>query len=306
MFSFYFSFLLNAEIPKYDFEAISPDLAELKPAKQSDIDKLCHFAEEVQIILQTVNDKETSAVLSMMKGPHGNSSKPVNFDNISFKVVLGMFGGYKSAQIKTGMGRDCDKDVEKALEMFPNVHAIILIGVAYAAPRIKGAYGDVLVSKFIHGVQNTKTEDDHITVRPSSTSTVEVDKDLSAAFSFMPTTWESFICNKEIDTSKQRPAKVHCGSIVSYPNLFADKISRDALLENFREAIGGEMEGVEVLKIKQEYRGKRFGVIIIKGVADFGDSNKADGKKWQYTAAKSAASYAEHKLLRTEGKLFGK
>ena len=151
--------------------------------------------------------------------------------------------------------------VKEALQVFPSVCAIIMVGVAYGAPRIKAAYGDVLVSKFIHGVQDVKTTPGVLIARSCNTSTIKVDTDLLFTFSS----------------------------------------------HNFPEAFGGEMEGVEVLKITQEYgkkQKKNVGVIIIKGVADFADDEKPSGKHWQYTAAMAAASYAQHKLEMTNGRLF--
>ena len=76
-------------------------------------------------------------------------------------------------------------------------------------------------------------------------------------------------------------------------------------------AIGGEMEGGVLLEIQNKHNADKarhhdLGVIIIKGVGDFGDVQKQDGKKWQYTASLAAASYIEHKLSMTGGRLFKK
>ena len=80
-----------AEHPNYNYNGADAfKVAELKPMEKSATDKLRTYAENVHVILQTVNDKETLAVLGIMKGPNGDE---VNFATVPFKFVLGMFGG---------------------------------------------------------------------------------------------------------------------------------------------------------------------------------------------------------------------
>ena len=51
------------------------------------------------------------------------------------------------------------------------------------------------------------------------------------------------ILKLQSDEILSRPAKVHCGSIISAPMLVADEKSRDALMRNYpSKAIGGEIE----------------------------------------------------------------
>lgn len=271
--------------------------------------ELSSFAKEVEIIIPTVNNYETLAVLQIMKSPSSNFSKPTNIRSLPFQFVIGMFGGYKSAQVKTGMGNDCDKVISEALRIFPNASAIIAVGVAYAFKREKCQYGDVLVSKHIHCLKSMKVIPGGVIARSNEMSTVQVNDRLIAAFTNVPTTWQRFQCNKSDIVTERRFAKVHCGGIINGSILVADEIFRDRLLENYREAIGGEMEASMILSIRQTYQDinkKELGVIIIKGVADYGDSKKEEGKPWQFTAALAAASYTDHKLTMTKGGLFGK
>ncbi len=67
------------------------------------------------------------------------------------------------------------------------------------------------------------------------------------------------------------------------------------------------MEGGELLRFTG--KGKIKGVIVIKGVADYGDGKKK--KDWQFTAASAAFKYTEYKYqqvlpkrkLHTNGKV---
>lgn len=59
---------------------------------------------------------------------------------------------------------------------------------------------------------------------------------------------------------------------------------RDKFLRAKSVAIGGEMEGGELLEFHNDQKIK--GVIVIKGVADYADGKKE--KDWQFTAAMAA------------------
>ena len=67
-------------------------------------------------------------------------------------------------------------------------------------------------------------------------------------------------------------------------------------------AIGGEMEGWVLLELKRTLNGqhnKHIEVIVIKGVADYGDLSKGD--KWQWTAAKAAMDCIYYCLEKSGG-----
>ena len=67
-------------------------------------------------------------------------------------------------------------------------------------------------------------------------------------------------------------------------------------------AIGGEMEGWVLLELKRTLNGqhnKHIAVIVIKGVADYGDLSKGD--KWQWTAAKAAMDCIYYCLEKSGG-----
>ena len=95
---------------------------------------------------------------------------------------------------------------------------------------------------------------------------------------------------------------MHCGTFCWNTFLIKDEAIRDAFHRLNTGDIGGEMEGGELLKLQQD--GKVEGVIVIKGVADFADKDKA--KHWQYTAAKAALHYIKVQLRNTdEFEVFG-
>ena len=283
----------------YDHDKIANVEGLPKPAKGStELKALETFASEVPIILHTVNEYETQAVLGEMDAPKlqlpTQIEGPINLLNVPNKIILGMFGGYKSALVQTKQGENCKGEIEDALDRLSNIRAVIAIGVAYSKTQYK--FGDVLVSKTIRAVTTPKFKEDRIDPRSSEFNCVPVLDELMNTFTRNLGTWKDFTC-----TDTGRNSIVYTGDIVSVSWLIADRETRDKLLENFPDAIGGEMEGVELVKIQKAHN---IGVIIIKGAADYGDQKKQGGKKWQFTAAKAATSYAKHKLEKTTGQLF--
>ena len=63
------------------------------------------------------------------------------------------------------------------------------------------------------------------------------------------------------------------------------------------------MEGWVLLELKRTLRGQHdIEVIVIKGVADYGNLSKGD--KWQWTAAKAAMDCIDYCLEKTGGSDF--
>ena len=100
-----------------------------------------------------------------------------------------------------------------------------------------------------------------------------------------------------------RPSKAHIGCIVSALTLVQDEVLRDQLMKHTPDCIGGEMEGWVLLELKRTLRSQHdIEVIVIKGVADYGDLSKGD--KWQWTAAKAAMDCIHYCLEKTGGSEF--
>ncbi len=172
-------------------------------------------------------------------------------------IVLGMFGGYKSAMIQTGQGVKCRAKLEAALEIFPNAKFILAMGVAYGMNPIKVKYGDVLVSKFIDGVGNVKfPQEGPIELsRESPYRFTSVSQYLTNVFAEDVRSWyeqRAFKCTKkDSEAEEERKARVHSGTIISYTALVDNRDVLDKIREMSPEAIGGEMEGVILVEIQK-------------------------------------------------------
>ena len=225
-----------------------------------------------------------------------------------------MFGGYKAAMVQTKMGERCRNQVEKALRLFPKAKLIIGVGVAYGADAKKQKLGDVLISEFIDAAGNVKyTKDGDIIFRPGEERFTPISECIRNVFCLEADTWK-FNCSVNIIVNESqavnakrntyRECDKHIGLIISHSALVDNENIKVKFVENVREFIGGEMEGQVLASIQHDYatRGdnsrRHFDIVIIKGVADYGNGLKA--KNWQYTAAVAAANFTAHMLGREE------
>ncbi len=152
------------EKPAYgeaDLNKITRDKIPLTQVQNSaTIEALKEFCHKVEIIAHTVNSNEKWAVLDLFQAPELHPNDPITERPVDLRepnwIVLGMFGGYKSALIQTEMGVNCRNEIERALDIFPNAKLILAMGVAYGMDPEKVKYGTVLVSKCIDGVGDVK------------------------------------------------------------------------------------------------------------------------------------------------------
>ena len=262
------------------------------------------FSNSVVVILHTCNEKDFWAALERLEPPTtDNESKirdrPIIYPRIG--SVIGWFAGYRAAVVRTGQGNKCRDGLMKALtESFPDSQVIIAAGIAYANDR-KRNFADVLVSDQIENLVQYKKEGDEITCHGPRE---EVDPNVKRIFVDSAKDWtgmQCFIC-----AGDNRTSVAHIGCIVSAPTLIKDEVLRDRLMKHTPNAIGGEMEGWVLLELKRTLKSqhkKDIEVIIIKGVADYGDLKKGD--KWQWTAAKAAIDCIHYCLSKSGGIEFG-
>ena len=253
-----------------------------KKEKKQEITFLQEFCQTVEIIIQTVNENEYQAATTFLTPPNEMFSKAVVFPMTS--MVVGMFADKKTALIQTDVGENAGTMIAKAIEAFPQAVYVIGVGVCFAFDKTKCQLGDVIVSKQISTFANMAVESSRLENRGEI---VAVSDELQRIFC------RNLVQNPEFPVCETRTSEVHSGTIISYPILQKSELLRDMFHDELRTAIGGEMEGGQLLKfVKQR---KIQGVIAIKGVADYADSAKA--KEWQFISARAALHYTESKLL---------
>ena len=280
-------FFHPGEMPRFSDEDRIRLYREKKPLDSpnsgtSEYEQLQKFSKEVDIILLTINDKEFHAAIINIEKPAENFDRAVFFPK--GYMVVGMFANKKTAIIHSAMGKRSNSFIDEAIKTFPEAHFVIGVGVCYAFDAGKHKFGDVLVSDKICDITNAKfKKNGKIENRGQA---VDVIPDLYGLF--------CQDCDNEYKVSDSRESKVFSGDIVSYTSLMDNKVMRDKFHKIQPTAIGGEMEGGELLEFERKRKIK--GVIVIKGVVDYADGNKS--KEWQFTAAMAALHYTKTKLLR--------
>lgn len=86
-------------------------------------------------------------------------------------------------------------------------------------------------------------------------------------------------------------SRIHVGPVLSGEKLIDDPDFKRKLLDDFPQAIGGEMEGTGLCAASNRLR-KPW--CLAKGICDWADGNKGD--LFQPSAAAAAASLAHHVL----------
>lgn len=283
------TFILNlaTEVPKMSVSEGKDMYDEKMPMNSSnlntkEIQQLAKFCLEVEFIIFTINDNEYHAAACLIETPAENFNRAVFYPKAN--MVVGMFAMKKSAVIQTDVGVNCDSFIKEAIDTFPNAHFVFGVGVCYAFDREKYKLGDVLVSKQICDLTNSKFKKNGKIENRGQT--IDVHDDLKRLF--------CMDLVSDFEVTDKRKSEVHSGQMASLPNLMDNKVMRNKLQTALPTAIGGEMEGGQLLKFQRKRNIK--GVIVIKGVVDYGDGTKT--KEWQFTAAMAALHYTKFKLLR--------
>ena len=244
--------------------------------------KLSAFSKEVEIILQTVLDEEFEAALSLMGPPSDSFDMAVNFPND--KMVAGKFANQKIALIQTESGANVSHGMQDAICVFPNAKYIISVGICYSFDKTK-MIGDVLVSEAIADFIPQYTDGKIINLG----ETMRVEEKLQKLFRKRSNLDEDF----EVSNSG-RVSRVYASTFLSYPALMDSKEGRDKIEAAVPTAVGGEKEGGTLLGFQK--RGKVDGVILVKGIVDYGEGGRLTNEEWYYTAALAALHYTQSKL----------
>ena len=279
----------GADIPFYKdkserrtkYFASKPRPAPDRGTKEHDF--LEKFRLSVEVILQTVNENEYQAATTVLEEPGGMFERAVVFPKGG--MVVGMFAKKRVALIQTDVGENAFDFINDAIETFPNALYVIGVGVCYAFNNEKYKLGDVLVSEQISNLANMKWDDQGRVENRGVI--VHVVHDLHRIFC------GDLVQDPDFKVSQSRSSEVYSGTIISHPTLINNKEIRDKFHAEVRTAIGGEMEGGQLLRFERQRKIK--GIIAIKGICDYADGNKA--KDWQFISALAALHYTKSKLL---------
>ena len=259
----------------------------------------------VKLILLTCNENEKYAVYEKLQPPPdplGSLRAPLKRALYvpQHDLVIGIFAGYTVAVLTTEQGKKADIPLKAALDLFPNAQAIIAVGVGYGKSCDSIKFADVMVSDHIENASQvsmveTNDQDIHVEQRGGR---LPIKNELLRYFK-CPSEWyheNGFQVSKE---GRKSQAKV--GTIVSCETLVRARSLQEEYMALMAKAVGGEMEGCSLLNMIEwmEQVRRPLSVMVIKGVADYGDNQR--DKRWQLTAAKAAVDFVHYCLEQTGG-----
>lgn len=243
--------------------------------------KIPCVAIEADILLVTVNQTETNALLEAFKGLTATGPILRQVEDRSY-LDLGEVRSQRIWHMTCQMGAigvgGSLQDISKAINTL-SPRAVIMVGVAMGTDKKKQKIGDVLVSRKITMYEPR---------RVGSRNVLRGDRTSSSAFLLSR-------CQSATSVWKPDPAvEVQFGPFLTGEKLVDDKRLRADLLSDEPEAIGVEMEGAG-LYVACVDAGVPW--IMAKGICDWGDGKKSFRKtSRQKLAAKNAATYVAHIL----------
>ena len=276
-----------------------------KPKSNASID-IEQLNPKVKLILLTCNENEKWAMYEKLQPPFLDTSKSQSLQGALYipqnDTVIGTFAGYTVAVLTTEKGKKCEKDLKNALDTFTNAQAIIGVGVAYGKDRETIELGDVMISDHIEDASQVsavqKSSNGQITIAQRG-GRIPIKNELLRYFKSNTMEWHH---NNAVQVSTgERISQAKVGTIVSCETLIRSRDLKDQHMDLMAQTVGGEMVGCSLLNMIDwmEQERRPLGVIIIKGVADYGDNQ--DNKRWQFTAAKAAVDFIHYCLEKTGG-----
>lgn len=193
---------------------------------------------------------------------------------------LGRFGAFQTVVMLSSMGAagatGATLSVDALIREWDPT-AVILLGIAFGASRKKHHAADILVAEHLIPYEHQRVSDKLMFRTPIPP--------------LSPTLVNRF--RHALDWVFYRPdgtkCVMHVGPILSGDKLIDSREFKDALLRQYPNAIGGEMEGAGLWSAAQRNRKE---CILVKGVCDWADGRKHDS--YHAMAAASAVSLCKH------------
>ena len=233
---------------------------------------------KTDLLLVTVNDVETQAVLNAFKAATGEDAASEAIEDRLYNN-LGVINGTQVYHAISEMGSigpgAMQQTVDKAVRAL-NPSSVIAIGVGFGVNENEQKIGDILVSTQLSLYD---------LARQGKTIKQRGDKPHASTwlinyFKVIKTDWDS--------------AEVRVGLLLTGEKLIDDIDYRNQLLKVESEAIGGDMEGSGLYVTCLEYK---IDWIVLKAICDWADGQKHNNKNArQRKAAKNASDLLIHAL----------
>lgn len=234
-----------------------------------------------RILLATVTDIETRAVLKTFAVATSRTARPIQIDGYIYQSLgqLGNFDIYLSRceMGTTGLGGS-QETIRRSLQAVKPSY-VFMVGIGFGIDEEKQPIGQILVSKqlLLYDLQ-----------RVNNDLSIELRGDKPASSSQL-LNWV-----KSASLTWRDDSQVKDGLILSGDKLVDNLDFRERLKLAAPDAIGGEMEGAGLYIACQN---AKVDWILIKAVCDWADGNKSlDKRQRQETAAMASSEFVAHVL----------
>jgi nucleoside phosphorylase len=183
---------------------------------------------KADVLLVTVNEHETRAVLTAFEQATGSPARPIPVDDRIYRD-LGVLNGTRICHALSQMGAvgrgAAQETVDKGIRAL-RPDAVIAVGIAFGINQQKQAIGDILISEqiFLYDLQRYGQD-----IIPRGDKTSASPRLINFFKGIAQTSWKG--------------ASIRPGLILSGEKLVDNLDYRTQLTTFEREAVGGEMEG---------------------------------------------------------------
>jgi nucleoside phosphorylase len=247
------------------------------------------------VLIVTVTDVESQAVMEVFREATGKSSKPESSGDGHY-LDLGEIKGSRVFMALSGMGAGgiggAQESIRRAIDAL-SPDAVIMVGIAFGVDEQKQEIGDVLLSErlMLYDLQRRGTDADgkvHIIPRGDR-----------------PSAAPRLVNWLRVADLQWKQAEIRRGLVLSGEHLVDNVDHRAELLGLEEEAIGGEMEGAGLYVACQN---GKVDWVLVKAICDWADGKKeVDRKARQEKAAHNAAAFvllhcSRRRSKRSEGR----
>ena len=237
-------------------------------------DSMTDTSQKSNILIVTVTEIESRAVLKVFEEETGNKPQPIPISD-RFYHDLGKVSGRNIFLAISEMGTSgpgaSQQAVAEGIKAL-NPSAVIMVGIAFGMDEKKQEIGDILVSKQLLLYDSQRVGEERIPRGDKPHASSNLINRLTSAQLY----WNG--C-----------AKVRFGLLLTADKLIDNIEFRDKLKALEPEAIGGEMEGGGLYTACCE---AHVDWIIVKAICDWADGKKyQDKNKHQLLAAENAAKF---------------
>lgn len=251
-------------------------------------------------LILTVTDRETDSLLPFIQPISDAGILETEHEGRVYR--LGKIGQYNVIHCRcTHMGTQeagsSTLITRNALSDWPCIKGVIMVGIAFGMydkdDNGKGQhFSDVLVSKSIYPYENQKLKGGQQEFRGEWHQANPI---FIQAFEEISKTWS-------VKNMFGEDVHIEVSPLLSGEKLIDDIIERNKLKSQFKEARGGEMEGIGLASACED---ANMPWILMKAICDFGDGNKGTMKHEKQDDAARCACTALQSLLQRDDLLLG-